>query len=326
MQKKKGQLTTFVLVGFVVVILIVLITILYLSLTTVSINNKLYVNNKLEELKSRIEECITKGLIDGLRAVGAENIKEYMKSINCLDIFGDIPDIKINSNKETINANLIKDHINVDYYADISLVKENVKADLGKLSYTYNLYNIYGLNNDKGADSTMQLSTFGGIGILVVPQGTIISGSNFSIGIKQKDDVIQLSDTIIIKPYSTFSPFASINIVYDNCIKGKTAIVDKQTSQTLETVCLTLNEDTYASAVITSTSDYFVGSCDKFQCCWNKICEKGIGENCNNCPSDCICSSGQDVIGNEPTENPVGQPGDGNEVDCTGTSRKPECL
>src|SRR3989344_3867475 len=108
MRKKKGQLTAFVLVAFVILIAIVLLTVMYVSLFKVSISNKQFVNDKVDEVKTYINDCITNGLIQGLKTVGAANIQEYMKSINCNGVLGQISGINVDYGKESINA-VLKD-------------------------------------------------------------------------------------------------------------------------------------------------------------------------------------------------------------------------
>ena len=67
--KKRGQLTAFVLVGFVILIAIVLLTVLYMSLARVSVSNKQFVNDKIEEVNAYVKDCLENSLFKRLKFI-----------------------------------------------------------------------------------------------------------------------------------------------------------------------------------------------------------------------------------------------------------------
>ena len=313
---KKSQLTAFVLVAFVMVILVVLLTVLYISIANVSISNKQFVNDKVDEVKTYINDCITNGLILGLKTVGIDKINEYMKSLSCIEFVGQIKDASLNSNSDNIDARLKDEQIDVDYYADISVKKGNSNSEIDKLSYSYNLYNILGIdeNNDNKADLDFSIGTIGNIGVLLILQGTSIDNDNIAIEIKPADNPSQLSDTIAIRPDNKFNPFPALRIIYPNCIDKETAIINKKSFAGIETSCLSLDNDIYAISEIKESSEYFVGSCDNFRCCWNGNCNANTGESCSNCAGDCgtcsVANEGSDSGsgGDQPSDQQQEQP------------------
>ena len=309
---KKSQLTAFVLVAFVMVILVVLLTVLYISIANVSISNKQFVNDKVDEVKTYINDCITNGLILGLKTVGIDKINEYMKSLSCIEFVGQIKDASLNSNSDNIDARLKDEQIDVDYYADISVKKGNSNSEIDKLSYSYNLYNILGIdeNNDNKADLDFSIGTIGNIGVLLILQGTSIDNDNIAIEIKPADNPSQLSDTIAIRPDNKFNPFPALRIIYPNCIDKETAIINKKSFAGIETSCLSLDNDIYAISEIKESSEYFVGSCDNFRCCWNGNCNANTGESCSNCAGDCGECSAAPIGsgGDQPSDQQQEQP------------------
>jgi len=314
--KKRGQLTAFVLVGFVILIAIVLLTVLYMSLARVSVSNKQFVNDKIEEVNAYVKDCLENGLVKGLRLVGTDGIEEYMKSINCLGVLGSVSGIEIYSTDDDINASLNNDKIDAKYFADISINKGSTTSSLNRLDFSYNLYQEFNVDKDKDgkADTDLSLGSFAGVGVLTMPRDIGIEQGKIVVGIKPRENENMLSDIIYINPENDFNPFAALNIVYSNCIDGNTAIINRQTLESFQTSCLQLNENVYAISEIKESSEYFVGSCSNFRCCWNGNCNANTGESCSNCAGDCgtcsVANEGSDSGsgGDQPSDQQQEQP------------------
>ena len=324
--KKRGQLTAFMLVSFVVVIMVVLMVIMYISLAGVSISNKQFALKKVNEVKQYINDCITTGLVEGLRKVGIAGIKDHMRSINC-EGFGGISGIRSVSERPEIETRINEKNIEVD--ADFGIVVGDDKASIAirKQSYSYDLYEerVIDSDDDGIVDYDERIDSLGNVGMLILQKGTMVSNPRISLGIEKGNEIGQLSGIVVAEPYGEFVPSAMIAIIYDKCDESKIAIIDKETYEAHKVSCLTFfGKHTYAAAEITKASSYFVGSCDDYECDWvtSRLNEADGSEETGIQQQN----SGQDVIGNEPAENLIEQPENENEIDCTDSNiLNPKC-
>lgn len=305
---QKGQVSVFVILGFVILVFIALIILFTTNLFVLKTHQALNAQEKLDEVQVYVEDCLEQHLLVGLQEVGIEGISTYLRKINCEELLDYEDDsYKIVAEEGITQTHVTNESVLVSLTYPITVIGTNTTARSSPKTYTYLLEQVYDLPvSNKRLSTKVDIKSLGELAEIILSRGSGITTNKLSFGISESNQSLHVS----LSQFNV-SKEGELWIYSLQGEEGSYGIVDSKTGKTLET----RREGNYFVAKINSGGVYFVGSCEEYVCCWNDKCD--ISETPNSC-NECKLVNG--------TRNGIGDLfGDGNSG-TSGNTSNPEIV
>lgn len=274
---QKGQVSVFVILGFVILVFIALIVLFTTNLFVLKTHQAINAQEKLDEVQIYVEDCLEQHLLVGLQEVGIEGISTYLRKINCEELLDYEDDsYKIIAEEGIAQTHVTNESVLVSLTYPITIVGINTTARSSPKTYTYLLEQTYDLPvSNKRLSKKVELKSLGDLAEVILTRGSGINTNELSLRISEINQSLYVS----LSQFNV-SKEGELWIYSLTGEEGNYGIVDARTGRTLET----RREGNYFVAKINSGGAYFVGSCEEYVCCWNDICDTSETPNtCNEC-------------------------------------------
>lgn len=256
---KKGQVSTFVIIGFVI-LLFVISYVVITSTTELSIfQNTISINEKIDALKQSLTQCIRQEVVNAIKSGNVSVIESRSiicnyqeQATNGYTIIQEAP------SQITITEDQAGILITINY--PLRIIKGNTNTKLEPFIDYLPSTIIEELLLEHGKTvSDVSIKTSTDTGRLLLPQGTRVEQARTEVHTTKTNNTAILSDIITINQNS-FDPWGALLIYYPH--EGNVAIVDVRTNSTLPSS----RTGEYITTQITHGGSYYVGSCEVYTC------------------------------------------------------------